>query len=776
MSSPGRPLGPRLWALLICCSLLSSCRAIEQRRVRARSERIVQSAQELADAGRAAEALELLEGARASEPEAYDEFALEFASAWLHTLLASVPGKDAQTQAEHLGAAARLYERALGRERARFDVEKNLSLVLIRQRDFERALELLRRAEARAAPPGDLYVSQLLQASIWLDPENPRRSDSEAVAAYRRAIEVQPEDTTARERLMNLLCELVASENLAAPAERPWSAALVEASEAFEQDGFEDLAAAGYEALLQGCAADAADLLSKWVELQTRRNGLSLQAVARLASGTDCPQVQAGIAELETLVRAPQSIGLTPERFEGAAAGTWSLAAYWADRDKELFLRATESVAQSRAFAAAGLEAGPRRDGLLDGVEAVLAGAQADAHNNLPTELRGMGIEVALDRLILLHTHRERLDPDRTRLMALITSWPLDGFLSDFKDPSGAGLDTEDEERLQLAHTVLGLVYAEIASIPLPPLAQDAGAEQAQAHAERVRVHRLIQQRAWTGRAELHLNKAVELASLGERGPQPKLDQAVGDGLVESIGPLDAYLEAVRGYQHLGATRSALDVYDSARAYTEATDRRMREIEDLVFPREGLYVGIAGGLTDHLTSSGDFQKKLADSGKNARVSLDGSRSGLKAYMGYRLNVPIAFEVGYTWLEGLRSTIVDTDGVDTQALADQVGATHPIAGEGVSFSALVYPIDRRVVQAFVRGGAWLWDSDSVYTVLDQMGTSFQSQPVNESGFSPLFGLGMQFNLGRGLRLRLEAERYWLDRGQLDFFSLGLMLNL
>jgi hypothetical protein len=230
------------------------------------------------------------------------------------------------------------------------------------------------------------------------------------------------------------------------------------------------------------------------------------------------------------------------------------------------------------------------------------------------------------------------------------------------------------------------------------------------------------------------------------------------------------YLVAAREYVDRDATAQSIQVYEAAARHGRASERTLRAIEDLVYPRRGWYAGISGGVTVGHVSSAEFQRELADLGHQTRVDLDDQRIGEKAYVGYRFDAPFALELGYTNLEGPTSTITEqTSPPQTQQLLDDIADEHPIAGRGLTFAARYIPIQWPRVDAFLTLGGWVWDS----TVDIDLHAGNASASIDKSGFDVFAGIGAEYRLSRSFALRAEIERYELDGDPVDFLSLGVV---
>jgi len=737
---------------LACCLLLAAslagCRGPE------RTLELVQQAEDTALAGRPAEALRAFDRALGEDPRAHEPFLVEYTSGWLHQLVASgLTGADAERE---LGQAEEHYRAALAIRPGDPAAGRNLVLTLSALGRFDDALEVIDRVLAGSPPPEEVHACLLLRGGLLTDDENGRADPEAARLAFRAAWATLPEDSRAPARLVEL--ELRLLDAIPASPDHDARAAEVFAlcRDELEPQGFEQIAVAGYEALLERCEADAELALGAWVDVQAERNALSMQTVARLPVSWMCPPVGRGIEELRELLDEPEATRVESLSF-------WNDTSRDPDR-KQIFLQAKRSIARACVFNAQ-----------YEAAERILVSALEEARTGLGDSRADYRVQVdlALDLAVLYHTNRRLLDSDRTKVMELVSSHPLEDYSVEILQ--GDVLDERSENLLenremQQVHTVLGLIYAEIGD-EYNEARRDA--ERGEETEPQGPLAVAIGKRAWGGLALLHLQRAEELAGK----PLPRLSQTVGSGLALATDPMEVFLESARGYLELDSRERALDVYHAAAERADATARGMRALDDLMYPRAGLYAGGSLGLTHSSQSAGDLQKELSDHGQDATVSLDGTQRGFKTYVGWRFQQPWAVELGFARFEGLSSRIRETNVPPaTSTLLKVVGDEHPIAGEGLTLALQYLPIDGRRWQALTRAGLWLWKSDNKFKVVSAAsGNQVLTKQVDERGLDPFVGLGLQYRLADRWSLRADVERYWLDRGSLDFLSAGLVFK-
>ncbi|MCZ6598344.1 MAG: outer membrane beta-barrel protein [Planctomycetota bacterium] len=193
--------------------------------------------------------------------------------------------------------------------------------------------------------------------------------------------------------------------------------------------------------------------------------------------------------------------------------------------------------------------------------------------------------------------------------------------------------------------------------------------------------------------------------------------------------------------------------------------------EDFDRFRAGLYVGIGGGVADVDTEGIDVDGELAGLGHpDLDTTLDDTDIGWKVFAGYRFEQPFAVEVGYTDLGTVESVITGAVADFDQFLKD-VSDIHPFLGEGVTLSAVWYPIQTDSMVALIRVGGWYWEAD-----VDIRAASGERIEIDEDGIDLLFGVGAIWNVAEDLSFRAEYERYIIDHENADFFTLGIQYDL
>ena len=130
----------------------------------------------------------------------------------------------------------------------------------------------------------------------------------------------------------------------------------------------------------------------------------------------------------------------------------------------------------------------------------------------------------------------------------------------------------------------------------------------------------------------------------------------------------------------------------------------------------------------------------------------------------------AVEFGYTDLGTVESVITGAVADFDQFLKD-VADIHPFLGEGVTLSAVWYPIQTDSMVALIRVGGWYWEAD-----VDIRAASGERIEIDEDGIDLLFGVGAIWNVAEDLSFRAEYERYIIDHENADFFTLGIQYDL
>ncbi|HVY06770.1 MAG TPA: outer membrane beta-barrel protein [Burkholderiales bacterium] len=186
------------------------------------------------------------------------------------------------------------------------------------------------------------------------------------------------------------------------------------------------------------------------------------------------------------------------------------------------------------------------------------------------------------------------------------------------------------------------------------------------------------------------------------------------------------------------------------------------------------YVGFAAGLSRTNLKTADVDALLAGTGMNGITSVDDSDRGIKFYAGIAPARFLAFEAGYTDLGRFRFYSNRTTagggvffGGDSTAssLDFSILGTLPI---GESFALFARP-------GF---GAWQVKVDTNRTV---PGGAIATSS-DESGVSPLLGLGATYRFAPHVSMRIELERHFgvggektLGKQDIDLLSIAAQFH-
>lgn len=192
--------------------------------------------------------------------------------------------------------------------------------------------------------------------------------------------------------------------------------------------------------------------------------------------------------------------------------------------------------------------------------------------------------------------------------------------------------------------------------------------------------------------------------------------------------------------------------------------------EEVEWFRSGAYVGFSGGVMNARASGADLDDALGDRGWVTQTSLDDTDAGWKVRAGYRFEAPWALELGYADLGAVESEI-DAMPANLNAFLRDLAREHPSAGRGLTLAGEYFVADTARLDVGLRGGVWLWESD-----IDASAPAGASFDVERDGLDPLFGLSVLVRLTERLRLRAEYERFYVDRDDVGFASLGLELRI
>ncbi|QKT03464.1 outer membrane beta-barrel protein [Ectothiorhodospiraceae bacterium 2226] len=172
-----------------------------------------------------------------------------------------------------------------------------------------------------------------------------------------------------------------------------------------------------------------------------------------------------------------------------------------------------------------------------------------------------------------------------------------------------------------------------------------------------------------------------------------------------------------------------------------------------------LYWGFGMGFTRHDTSAADW-----DDGSLIDGGVSRSDFGFKLIASYEMNPRLAWEAAFVSL-GEHSFEGRSDGGDFWLSGDVRGKASTL---GVSGSGVVrWPIGERS-SAYARGGLLYWNTD--VTIDDERAR----ESGGKTGASPLVGGGLEFELDRAMRVRVEWERYLnIEKGVFGKYDVDML---
>jgi OmpA-like transmembrane domain. len=163
-------------------------------------------------------------------------------------------------------------------------------------------------------------------------------------------------------------------------------------------------------------------------------------------------------------------------------------------------------------------------------------------------------------------------------------------------------------------------------------------------------------------------------------------------------------------------------------------------------PIKDIYAGIQAGQ-----SSVDWD--TLDQAQSQGASVDETAFAYKLYTGYRYK-NAAIEFGYSDLGTIDG---NAPGINAEAEADTY-----------SLSAIGFIPMNNELSFHAKFGFHAWD----YTQRAHWSNAFSTghASYSDSGKDPVYGIGAMYDLGK-YRFRLEAERYEIDKADIDFISAG-----
>ncbi|MBL3601376.1 MAG: outer membrane beta-barrel protein [gamma proteobacterium endosymbiont of Lamellibrachia anaximandri] len=179
------------------------------------------------------------------------------------------------------------------------------------------------------------------------------------------------------------------------------------------------------------------------------------------------------------------------------------------------------------------------------------------------------------------------------------------------------------------------------------------------------------------------------------------------------------------------------------------------------------YMGVSVGASKSAADAAELDANLAALGYSTTSTLDDTDIGWKLFGGYQWNPNLAVEAALVDLGQVTSRISGNFG-DLDAFVADVARVHPYSARGISASIVgELPVAQRF-RLFGKVGLFFWDAD--------IDARFEvgGQPISfdsKQGVDPVFGAGMKFHINKKTALRVEWERYEIDRDSVQLFSAG-----
>ncbi len=756
-------------AILACVcalSLLAGCGALGLGSGRSAAERTVAQAVELSQAGSTREAIDLVERELGSATRPEVAYLRAFTLAWLHEELPRERGEE-DAREQHLQSAVEHYRAALALQPGRPDASANLALLLNRIGQDERraggpgaiercearlqeALSVLESVSIELEAPEETYRRRVAIGNTWRDLAVVREAfDAEsfarALSEYRAAMALPVEDDLAQ---LAIVAARVLQGERAGGTE--WARLLEAECREFARNDAPEAALRGYEVLARNDPAER--ILEAWLKLEAAANTFSTASLERLPAPGAWDERRELVVELYRLAEDPE---------RAAELTLWNASA----PRRHVLALLLQSMGAVRAVAG-------NVAGAAELYEVALRVAPGPAEYGDEGPLLGedlVGLDVALDQLLLVQGHAADVDPAGDRLQFVLDH---EFFARETLDDIEQ-LDLEGTQRL---HTVLGLILA------------DRGAWDAGPWEDPWRT------------APAHLREAARVALENPavpRGPNEKPLPDLSAVLAEGLSPtdrrpseaLDAYLDAALGYHDLGDASLAEENFEKAEVLAASLSARSRrelgDVEDILgihrggfLPRKwlpvGWYVGGAATLSYHTQTSGDIDDDLAALGNTTQTSFDGDDLGGRIYVGYQFEEPVALEFGFLGMGDSESTITATGVTNLAQLASDVDDVHPFLADGFTLGARVNLWGAGPFTLTGRVGAWAWDATKEALVSTNIGSV--TTRSSERGFDLFFGAGAVLGEWRSFHATIDYERYYLDGDGVDTFSFGLQYSL
>lgn len=162
------------------------------------------------------------------------------------------------------------------------------------------------------------------------------------------------------------------------------------------------------------------------------------------------------------------------------------------------------------------------------------------------------------------------------------------------------------------------------------------------------------------------------------------------------------------------------------------------------------YVGVRGGVTASGIDSDAMTRQLKARGHAVVATVDDSDAGGHLYIGKRVSLRSALELGYTELGRYDVRVTGTTALPLAQLARDIAATQPVSGHGVS---LVLRHQIPLIGSLAlnpRLGGFYWRSEN------DIVTNGARTRIDDDGFGLLIGLGLDYPVVAGLHLGLGWE--------------------
>ncbi|MBL3528401.1 MAG: outer membrane beta-barrel protein [gamma proteobacterium endosymbiont of Lamellibrachia anaximandri] len=181
------------------------------------------------------------------------------------------------------------------------------------------------------------------------------------------------------------------------------------------------------------------------------------------------------------------------------------------------------------------------------------------------------------------------------------------------------------------------------------------------------------------------------------------------------------------------------------------------------------YMGVSVGASKSAADAAELDASLAALGYSTISTLDNTDIGWKLFGGYQWNPNLAVEAALVDLGQVTSRISGNFGDDLDVFVADVARVHPYSARGISASIIgELPVAQRF-RLFGKVGLFFWDAD--------IDARFEvgGQPISfdsKQGVDPVFGAGMKFHINKKTAVRVEWERYEIDRDSVQLFSAGV----